>query len=695
MKKLHVLTSLLLTVLFFSCNEEEATALEASLPTTGVISGGPFYFCVDGVPDMVDGVAVTTQSNVGDLSTWVITDEEGNILGLPPTLDAVHGVNFDEAGAGVCLIWYLRYEDGLIGAEVGMNANDLSGTFDLSNSISVTRSKTEAGELVGGPFEFTVDGTPDMVSGISLNNPDASGTNRSYVITDADGNILGLPPTLAAVEGVNFDEAGAGVCLIWYLRYEDGLVGAEVGLNANDLEGCFDLSNPITVTRNGAATAGTLSANEEFVFCVDGTPDMVSGISLDSSAAVGDSSTWVITDDLGNILGLPPTLAAVEGVNFDAAGPGVCLIWYARYSGDISGAEVGSNANDITGNFALSNPITVTRNYTEAGELMGGPYTFTVDGNPDMVENISLYNPNGAGTNRTYLITAEDGTILGLPPTLDAVKGVDFDAAGEGVCFIWYVRYEDGLKGLEAGLNANDLEGCFDLSTSVKVTRNAASTSASAGTLIGDDLYFCVDGTPDYVSGITLDSSNASGSSSGWIVTEVNGNILGLPPTLEAVEGIDFDASGPDVCRIYYVRYNDIQGNQVGLNIADLSGDFALSNSIKVTRSLTEAGTISADTEFVFDVDGTPDYVSGITLSGTSSGSLRTWVVTDDLGNILGLPPTLAALEGVNFDAAGSGTCLIWYLRYEEGLQGLAPGQNANDLEGCFDLSNYIPVVRN
>ncbi len=471
MKKLHVLASLLLSVLIFSCTEEEATQLETVLPTTGAISGGPFTFCVDGTPDMVDGISITTQSNVGPNSTWVITDADGTILGLPPTLEAVQGVDFDAAGAGVCLIWYLRYEDGLSGAEVGENANDLMGTFDLSNSITVYRNQTEAGELVGGPFEFTVDGTPDMVSGISLNNPDASGTNSTYVITDADGNILGLPPTLDAVEGVDFDGAGAGVCLIWYLRYEDGLVGAEMGLNANDLEGCFDLSNPITVTRNQGAVAGVLSS-DDFTFCVDGAADYVSGISLDSSGAVGSSSTWVITDADGNILGLPPTLDAVEGVNFDGAGAGVCLIWYARYEGEIQGAEVGMNAGDITGDFALSNPITVTRNLTEAGEIICNNFVFTVDGTPDYATGIVLENSNASGSLSTWVITDADGNILGLPPTQEALEGVNFDGAGPGVCLIWYLRYEEGIKGLEAGMNANDLEGCFDFSNFLSVTRN-------------------------------------------------------------------------------------------------------------------------------------------------------------------------------------------------------------------------------
>ncbi len=65
----------------------------------------------------------------------------------------------------------------------------------------------EVGVLSGGAFTFTVDGIPDMVYGISLNNPDASGTNSRYVITDDQGNILGLPTNLDAVEGLDFDGA--------------------------------------------------------------------------------------------------------------------------------------------------------------------------------------------------------------------------------------------------------------------------------------------------------------------------------------------------------------------------------------------------------------------------------------------------------------------------------------------------------
>lgn len=472
MKKMFALSSLVLVLFFTSCEDDDDNAQDnPDLALAGEISGGPFTFCVDGTADFVSGISLDATDTFGSGRTWVITDDQGNILGLPPTLEDVGEVNFDEAGAGVCLIWYLRYEDDISGAEVGMNANNIQGNFDLSNSIEVVRNETIAGDISGGPFEFNVDGDPDFVSGITLDSSASSGSNSSWVITDDQGNILGLPPTLNDVEGVDFDGAGPGVCLIWYLRYEDGLNGLEAGLNANDLEGCFSLSNSIEVVRNMGANAGVISGGP-FEICVDGTADFVSGITLDSSEAFGSESSWVITDDLGNILGLPPTLNDVEGVDFDAAGPGTCLIWYMRYEGDIQGAEVGMNANNITGNFDLSNPIEVVRNETNAGMIMGGPFAFDVDGTPDFVSGITLDSSNASGSNSSWVITDDSGNILGLPPTLQDVEGVDFDAAGAGVCFIWYLRYEDGLQGLAAGLNTDDLQGCFSLSNSIQVTRN-------------------------------------------------------------------------------------------------------------------------------------------------------------------------------------------------------------------------------
>jgi hypothetical protein len=248
MIKKMILATLAIALFATSCSSDDDNTPIAITPNAGTLLGGPFTFCIDGTADNVSGIS-TDPNAAGTNRTFVITDATGVILGLPPTIEALQGVNFDDAGSGICLIWYLRFEDGLVGAEPGMNANNLVGSFSLSNSIIVTRNEPNGGTISGGPFNFTIDGTADFASGITLDGT-ATGTNSTWVVTDANGNILGLPPTIAALEGVDFDGAGVGVCLIWYLRFEDGLQGAMIGENASDLQGCFSLSNSITVNRN-------------------------------------------------------------------------------------------------------------------------------------------------------------------------------------------------------------------------------------------------------------------------------------------------------------------------------------------------------------------------------------------------------------------------------------------------------------
>ncbi|MFL1896919.1 hypothetical protein ACJRPK_14545 [Aquimarina sp. 2-A2] len=454
----------------------------------------------------------------------------------------------------------------------------VSCSNDDDNTVTVN-----AGTIAGGPFEFDIDGEADFVTGITLDDTNASGANSSWVITDESGKILGLPPTLEAVENVDFDGAGPGTCLIWYLRFEDGLQGAEVGLNANDLIGNFDLSNSISVLRNQVTNAGTISGGP-FEFDIDGEADFVTGITLDDSNAFGKNSSWVVTDDQGKILGLPPTLEALEAVNFDGAGPGTCLIWYLRFEDGLLGAEVGMNANDLEGDFDLSNSLTVLRNQvTNAGIISGGPFNFTIDGQADYALGIVLDDTNVFGTNSSWVITDDQGNILGLPPTLSDVEGVNFDEAGAGVCLIWYIRFEDDLQGAEIGLNANDLVGTYDLSNALEVVRTCG---ASAGTISGGPFNFVVDGNADFVSNIVLDTSSASGTNSTWVITDTSGTILGVPPTLADVKMINFDDAGPGTCLIWYLRFeNGLEGCLVGSNANDLEGCYALSNAIEVIRN--------------------------------------------------------------------------------------------------------------
>ncbi len=546
----------------------------------------------------------------------------------------------------------------------------------LVSFSNLSSAQCDGGELEGGPFEFCVDDEADMVSGITIiNNTDT--INNAWVITDPTGSILGLPPMPGVVD---FNAAGAGVCSIWNIAYEDGLEGLAMGNNVADLVGCHGFSNSITVTRT-EINGGTLEGGP-FVFCVDGTPDMVSGITLSGNG--GANNIWVITDPNGNILGLPSLPGVVD---FDAAGPGVCLIWNISYQDSLGGLAMGNNVSNLEGCYGLSNSVTVTRLATNGGTLEGGPFEFCVDGTPDMVSDITILG--NEGSLNQWVVTDAEGMILGLPPMPGVV---DFDGAGAGVCLIWNVSYEEGLLGLEGGLNIKDLEGCYGVSNAITVVRTSGGAAcdeaclASGGVLEGGPFEFCVDGTPDMVTGITLNGNE--GTNSAWVITDPAGNILGLPPMPGVV---DFDAAGAGVCLIWNVSYEDgLTGLAAEGNIfTGLVGCYSISNTITVTRTEVNGGTLEGG-PFDFCVDGVADNVSGLTLDG-ADGDNNAWVVTDTSGNILGLPPMPGV---VNFDEAGAGICLIWNISYQDGLDGLAGGNNVSDLIGCYGFSNSITVTR-
>ncbi|UKM65169.1 T9SS type A sorting domain-containing protein [Flavobacteriaceae bacterium GSB9] len=441
-------------------------------PTGGTLEGGPFEFCVgDGAVDNIPDGAITLSGNSGTNSAWVVTDSEGNILGLPAS---PYDVNFDEAPAGLCLVWHLSYEDN-VSLDIA-NANELMGCYALTNPIEVNRyQQPTGGTLEGGPFEFCVgDGAVDNIPDGAITLSGNSGTNSAWVVTDSEGNILGLP---ASPYDVNFDEAPAGLCLVWHLSYEDN-VSLDIA-NANELMGCYALTNPIEVNRYQQPTGGTLEGGP-FEFCVgDGAVDNIPDGAITLSGNSGTNSAWVVTDSEGNILGLP---ASPYDVNFDEAPAGLCLVWHLSYEDNVSFEGV-ENADDLMGCFALSNSISVVRTEVDGGTITGGTensFSFTVgDGNEDKIPVDGIMLEGNLGTNSAWVITNEDATvILGLP---ENYSDVNFDETEAGTSLIWHLSYEDGLEGFtppdEGDHLISGLSGCFSLSNSISVIKTQASSS--------------------------------------------------------------------------------------------------------------------------------------------------------------------------------------------------------------------------
>ena len=189
----------------------------------------------------------------GSTQHRLVTSEEGEILGLP---EDYTDVNFDNTGFGRCFIYNLSYDEAPGGLAIGTNIADLTGCYGISNRVVVRRRDPTGGTLVGGPFTFCVgDGIPDFILEDEIDVIGQRGSRRAWIVTDADGTILGLPNFYYDVD---FDGAGAGNCLVYFMRYEAGLRNLEVGANVDDFIGCFGLSNPITVERI-ALDAGTVA----------------------------------------------------------------------------------------------------------------------------------------------------------------------------------------------------------------------------------------------------------------------------------------------------------------------------------------------------------------------------------------------------------------------------------------------------
>ena len=448
-------------------------------------SDGETYTSVCVGDGEADHVEVVLENASGRLKQWIITDEEGYILGLP---DSPLDVNFEEAEVGVCLIYHLSYNgmkplvDPSGQGKFKLHIDEVTekgngkGRSHLSEPIMVERFQQPiGGTLVGGPFEFCVgDGEADNIPDGAITLSGNMGTNSAWVVTDIDGNILGLPGNYT---DVNFDEAPAGTCLVWHLSYEDN-VSFEGVTNADELTGCYALTNPVTVNRYQQPIGGTLEGGP-FEFCVgDGEVDNIAEGAITLSGNSGTNSTWVVTDDQGEILGTPPSPYAV---NFDEAEAGTCLIWYLSYEDNVDLTV--ENANDLTGCYALTNPISVNRTEINGGTISGGTddsFSFTVgDDTADKIAADSITLADNVGTNSQWVVTNEDGTIiLGLP---ENYADVDFDEAPAGTCKIWHLSYEDGLEGLtspdEGDHLMSSLTGaCFDLSNAISVVRTAASS---------------------------------------------------------------------------------------------------------------------------------------------------------------------------------------------------------------------------
>ncbi|MFK7757406.1 MAG: hypothetical protein AB8B53_10790, partial [Flavobacteriales bacterium] len=183
--------------------------------------------------------------------------------------------------AGMSLAWDGENDDSASwgAGEPTFGSENGAGDCDVNGGIISTEDMTT---ICSG------DGQADI---ITVSFTDVVGDNSLFVITDQDLNIL---DTQTETE-FDFDVTDAGICLIWHLSYDDNL---DLSIsNANDLDGCFSLSNSIEITRNNP-NGGVIATEDNTAICI-GSEQMVNVTFTD---VTGTNSLFVVTDEDLNIL---------------------------------------------------------------------------------------------------------------------------------------------------------------------------------------------------------------------------------------------------------------------------------------------------------------------------------------------------------------------------------------------------------
>ena len=642
-------------------------------------------------------------------SIWLVTDDQGNILEIQND----SSFDFTNTPVGICTIWHLSLSGSLDGFSVGSNVNQLAGCFSLSNPVTVNRLDNCGGPTCNvnsgtistsdGASSIIVCADDGMVEGLEIMLTGNVGPS-TWVITDAAGLILQAQNTNI----FTFEGGGEGVCLIYHLSLDDTVTGFVQGESVSNLGGCFSLSNPITVTKqigcgpepciidggNLLLADGTTSVT----FCVDdGQSDVVDVVLTDNVGA----TAWILTDNAGVIL----DIRGDQNFNFEGFEDGSCFLYHISLFDPVTGFAAGVNVSDLGGCFELSNPITVNR-VTQCG-----PETCMVDGGLIMTsdsltvldacvtdgenENIQLVvqGENGA---RLWVVTDPRGDIV----TIQVENIFNFEGTGGGTNFIYNIALLDPITGFDVGNNLSDVVGCSDLSNPVTINKleDCTPTPIPVGGSItsesgASEITVCTDdGESDRIT-VTL---NGSMGESTWIATDTTGQIL----IVQAVSTFEFENTGGGTVQIWHVAsFGDVIGLQAGQNIADVTGNFALSNQINVIREVgcgapdcaVEPGNIATTANETFLIlcvtDNEPDIVN-ISLDGNSGTS--SYIVTDPQGNIISIQ------NETSFDFSDSvpGRCFIWHLSSDGELENFEVGQAITSVNGCFELSNSIEISK-
>ena len=556
-----------------------------------------------------------------------------------------------------------RYSAPMAGASAvnlgGAPTGEICGFVDGGNVSLATGGTTTT---------IFIDGEDDFISFNSTADAVAGGFSFTYVVTDDAGMILGIPPG----NTVNFEPAGTGACNVYGLSYTGNLnimMGDDLFSGAPLSDDCFELSgNNIVVNR-----------------ITPTTPDTRFFVSSNNQMAIG--SFGILADNAVTMSMFANEDVDADGIHYDADAD---VLYQLNRTSNVINAY--SNAS--------TNP---TLTATSTSDFINGREIAVVDGKLVVAQDA---NPANGEQNRFIIYDVSPTAI-----TLDKI----YDAA-------------INLWGIHA--NGGNLFAIVDNSNQVAVFNNFFNQPAGN---ISPSMTISVEGL-DRTHGITYDAADdlmiltdigdALSATDGALVVIKDFMTAGNDSNISASEQIRVGGASSQLGNPVDVAYDKAQnriyvaeranggGKVLGFKFPRFSGGIAPSyvklfaGASAITLPGEEVGLCdfvtgqtlglaAGGTTTTITIDGEDDFISFESDYNTADGYFFTYVVTDDMGIILGIPPA----GTVNFEPAGTGACNVYGVSYS-GILNIMVGDDlfaagAMLSDDCFALStNNLTVNR-
>ncbi len=207
----------------------------------------PTSICVGtGSPQFIN---VSLTGAVGPKTLWAVTPVENQSV-VAVSLNNPN-FNWDTFAPGEYRLWHMSYDESVSLAGI-TNGNQLSGCFDLSNSINVACAVVQAGTIsTSSPTTLCVGTGNAQVVNASVSG--AVGPLQGWALVDSDFNILERRVSNSLF---NLDGLSPGTYRIFHAAF---IRPSEVAVSsASQLQGCVENSNGIQITAQDCSSSALL-----------------------------------------------------------------------------------------------------------------------------------------------------------------------------------------------------------------------------------------------------------------------------------------------------------------------------------------------------------------------------------------------------------------------------------------------------